>query len=169
MDLANQLIALIPELRRFARGLCGDPAVADDLVQDCLERAIAKSHLYDATRPLKAWAYAILRNNFISGLRKSGRATVVKSIDDLMPHEGQSPPDQETRLGLGMIAEALDRLSAQHREVIVLVGLEELSYRDVAEITGVPVGTVMSRLSRARSALRDILEERGQPVLRRVK
>jgi RNA polymerase sigma-70 factor (ECF subfamily) len=169
MEFADQLITLIPELRRFARGLAGDPAVADDLVQDCLERAIAKSHLYDASRPLKAWVYAILRNLFISGIRKSQRQPVVKTIDDLQDGEGQLPPQQEERLALTLVAEALDRLQPQHREVIILVGLEEMSYRDVAEITGVPVGTVMSRLSRARSALRDILEERGQAVLRRVK
>jgi len=169
MDFSSQLIALIPELRRFARGLCGDPAVADDLVQDCLERALVKSHLYDPSRPLKAWAYAILRNQFISRVRSTSRAPFVKTIDELQGSEGGQPPEQEQRLGLNLIAEALDRLSPQHREVIILVGLEEMSYRDVAEITGVPVGTVMSRLSRARSALRDVLETRGQVVLRRVK
>lgn len=169
MDFSSQLIALIPELRRFARGLCGDPAVADDLVQDCLERALAKSHLYDPARPLKAWSYAILRNQFISKMRSSRRAPFVKTIDELQDNEGGEPPEQEQRLGLSLIAEALDRLTPQHREVIILVGLEEMSYRDVAEITGVPVGTVMSRLSRARSTLRDMLETRGQTVLRRVK
>lgn len=169
MDFSKQLIRHIPELRRFARGLCCDPALADDLVQDCLERALAKAHLYDPERPLKSWLYAILRNLFISGLRHSGRSTVVKTLDDLQANEGQTLPDQEQQLGLHMIADALDKLSPQHREVIVLVGLEELSYRDVAEITGVPVGTVMSRLSRARQTLRQILEESGQPMLRRVK
>ena len=169
MDFSKQLIAHIPELRRFARGLCGDPALADDLVQDCLERAIAKSHLYDRERPLKAWLCAVLRNLFISGLRKSGRSSVVKTIDELQDAEGQTQPDQEQHLGLKMISQVLDRLPHQHREVIILVGLEELSYRDVAEITGVPVGTVMSRLSRARASLRIMLEESGQPMLRRVK
>lgn len=169
MDFAEQLISHIPELRRFARGLCGDAGLADDLVQDCLERALAKAHLYDASRPLKAWLYTMLRNLFISGLRKSGRSVVVKTVDELGDHEGQAVPEQEHRLGVSLIANALDRLPPQHREVIILVALEEMSYREVAEITGVPVGTVMSRLSRARSALRNILEERGQPVLRRVK
>jgi RNA polymerase sigma-70 factor (ECF subfamily) len=169
MDFSSQLIALIPELRRFARGLCGDPALSDDLVQDCLERALAKSHLYDPTRPLKAWTYAILRNQFISRLRSANRAPFVKTIEDLQGREGEQAPEQEQRIAINLIAEALDRLSPQHREVIILVGLEEMSYREVAEITGVPVGTVMSRLSRARNALRDMLEARGQTVLRRVK
>ena len=100
---------------------------------------------------------------------KYGRSTVVKTVDDLTGGEGAVPAAQEDRLSVLLIGEALDRLPPQHREVIVLVGLEEMSYRDVAEIIGVPMGTVMSRLSRARGQLRDILEQRGHTVLRRVK
>jgi RNA polymerase sigma-70 factor (ECF subfamily) len=169
MDFRTQLAAELPHLRRFARGLCGDAALADDLVQDCVERALNKSHLYDPARPLRTWLYAVLRNLFISGLRRDGRSTVVKTVDDLAGDEGAVAPAQEDRLSVTAIAEALDRLVPQHREVIVLVGLEEMSYRDVAEILGVPLGTVMSRLSRAREQLRQILEDRGSPVLRRVK
>lgn len=169
MDFRSQLIAELPYLRRFARGLAGDAALADDLVQDCIERALAKSHLYDPTRPLRAWLYAVLRNIFVSGLRRSARATVVKTVDDLTDGEGSEPPAQEERLSAALIGQALDRLPAQHREVIVLVGLEEMSYRDVAEILAIPIGTVMSRLSRARATLRDILEQQGHAVLRRVK
>jgi RNA polymerase sigma-70 factor, ECF subfamily len=169
MDFRSQLAVELPHLRRFARALAGDAALADDLVQDCLERALTKSHLYDPSRPLRAWLYAVLRNLFISGLRRDGRSTVVKTVDDLADGEGAVQATQEERLSVQMIGDALDRLPAQHREVIVLVGLEEMSYRDVAEIIGVPIGTVMSRLSRARSQLRDILEQRGTTVLRRVK
>jgi RNA polymerase sigma-70 factor (ECF subfamily) len=169
MDFRTQLSGELAYLRRFARGLCGDHALADDLVQDCVERALVKSHLYDPTRPLRAWLYAILRNLYISGLRRDGRSTVVKTVDDLAGGEGSVTPNQEDRLSAEYVMLALDRLPHQHREVVVLVGLEEMSYRDVAEITGVPVGTVMSRLSRARAALRDILEERGHVVLRRIK
>jgi RNA polymerase sigma-70 factor (ECF subfamily) len=169
MDFRTQLAGEIPYLRRFARALCGDAAVADDLVQDCIERALVKGHLYDPARPLRAWLYAVLRNIFISGLRREGSSTIVKTIDDLVQGEDAVPPAQEDRLSMAQIGKALEMLPAQHREVIVLVGLEEMSYRDVAEITGVPVGTVMSRLSRARSSLKQILTERGHPVLRRVK
>ena len=169
MDFRSQLAGELPYLRRFARALAGDAALADDLVQDCAERALNKSHLYDPSRPLRAWLYAILRNLFISGLRRDGRSTVVKTVDDLTGGEGAVPAAQEDRLSVLLIGEALDRLPPQHREVIVLVGLEEMSYRDVAEIIGVPMGTVMSRLSRARGQLRDILEQRGHTVLRRVK
>jgi RNA polymerase sigma-70 factor, ECF subfamily len=169
MDLRSQLAAELPYLRRFARAMAGDAAVADDLVQDCVERAMLKSHLYDPARPLRAWLYAVLRNIFISNIRRDGRSGVVKSVDDLLDGEDAIPAEQEFRLSATEIAHALDFLPPQHREVIVLVGLEEMSYRDVAEITGVPVGTVMSRLSRARSHLRQILGSRGQPALRRVK
>lgn len=169
MDFRSQLAAELPHLRRFSRALVGDAAVADDLVQDCLERALIKSHLYDPARPLRAWLYAVLRNLYISGLRRDRRSAVVKSVDDLTDGEGSTPADQEERLSAVLIAEALDRLPQQHREVIVLVALEEMSYRDAAEITGVPIGTVMSRLSRARGSLQQILEDRGHTVLRRVK
>ncbi|NJM28908.1 MAG: RNA polymerase sigma factor [Rhizobiales bacterium] len=169
MDFRTQLAGEIPYLRRFARALCGDGALADDLVQDCIERALLKGHLYDPARPLRAWLYAVLRNIFISGLRREGSHSVVKTIDDLVQGEDAVAPAQEDRLSMVQIGKALEMLPPQHREVIVLVGLEEMSYRDVAEITGVPVGTVMSRLSRARSSLKQILTDRGHTVLRRVK
>ena len=169
MDFRTQLANELPYLRRFARALSGDAALADDLVQDCLERALNKSHLYDPSRPLRAWLYAVLRNLFISGLRRDGRSMVVKAVDDLVDGEGSVAPAQEERMSVDLVGQALDRLSPQHREVIVLVGLEEMSYRDVAEVIGVPLGTVMSRLSRAREQLRGILEQRGHSVLRRVK
>lgn len=169
MDFRRQLIPELPVLRRFARALAGDPALADDLVQDCLERAMLKSHLYDPARPLRPWLFTMLRNLHVSGIRRTGRSGVVKTVDDLAAGEGAVPPEQEHRLAAGSVSEALNRLSPQHREVIVLVGLEGMSYRDVSEILGVPVGTVMSRLSRAREQMRQMLEERGHAGLRRVK
>lgn len=169
MDFRRQLAAEIPVLRRFARALTGDPALADDLVQDALERAMLKSHLYDPSRPLRAWLFTILRNLHISGIRRGGRSAVVKTVDELGDGEGAVPPEQEHRLAAGSVAAALERLSPLHREVILLVGLEEMSYRDVSEILGVPVGTVMSRLSRAREHMRQMLEETGHTGLRRVK
>lgn len=169
MDFRAQLAAELPYLRRFARALANDRALADDLVQDCVERALNKSHLYDPSRPLRAWLFAVLRNIFISGLRKDGRSAVIKTVDDLTAGEDAVRPEQEERLSVALVNEALQRLQPSYREVIVLVGIEEMSYRDAAEILGVPVGTVMSRLSRARSSLRTILENRGHTVLRRVK
>jgi RNA polymerase sigma-70 factor, ECF subfamily len=168
-DIRLQLTTELPFLRRFARSLCGDAALADDLVQDCIERALLKAHLYDPSRPLRAWLYAILRNIFISGLRKKSRLHLTKTVDDLVDGEDAVAPDQETGFSLALIATALETLPDQQREVLVLVGLEEMSYRETSEIIGVPIGTVMSRLSRARNHMQQILEERGTPVLRRVK
>ncbi len=173
VDMANdfraQLISELPYLRRFAKALCGDAALADDLVQDCVERSLVKSHLYDPSRPLRAWLFAILRNIFISGLRRGSRLQVVKNLDDIEGGEDAVPPEQEMGLSVTLIAQALDALPQAYREIVVLVSLEEMSYREAAEIVGVPIGTVMSRLSRARAQLQQILEQRGTPVLRRVK
>ena len=168
-EFSTQLIAELPYLRRFARSLAGDAALADDLVQDTAARAIEKQRLYDPSRPLRAWLYAILRNLFINGIRKRAQFHVVKNVDDLIDGEDAVPPEQEQGLSLRLITDALDRLPPQHREVIALVSLEEMSYRDVSEILGVPMGTVMSRLSRAREQMRRLLESRGTLVLRRVK
>jgi RNA polymerase sigma-70 factor, ECF subfamily len=168
-DFRTQLIGELPYLRRFAKALCGDAALADDLVQDCVERSLLKSHLYDPSRPLRAWLFAILRNIFISGLRRGSRLQVVKNIDDLEGGEDAVPPEQETGLSITLISQALNSLPQAYREILVLVSLEEMSYREAAEIVGVPIGTVMSRLSRARAQLQLILEQRGTPVLRRVK
>ena len=139
MEFRIQLTKELPHLRRFARALCGDAALADDLVQDCVERAMGKSHLYDPSRPLRAWLYAVLRNIFISGLRRDRRSSVIKTVDDLVEGEDAVAAAQEDRISVKQISEALDRLPTQHREVIVLVGLEEMSYRDVAEILAVPI------------------------------
>jgi RNA polymerase sigma-70 factor, ECF subfamily len=168
-EFSTQLIAELPYLRRFARSLAGDAALADDLVQDTAARALDKQKLYDPSRPLRAWLFAILRNLFINGIRKRQQFNVVKNVDDLTDGEDAVPPEQEQGLSLRLITDALDRLPPQHREVIALVSLEEMSYRDVSEILGVPMGTVMSRLSRAREQMRGLLESRGTLVLRRVK
>jgi RNA polymerase sigma-70 factor (ECF subfamily) len=159
MDLRSQIAAHIPQLRRFARALAGNQALADDLVQDCIERALRKWHLYDETRSLRTWLFTILRNIYISGLRRDGRAVFAKSVDELGPGEGAMRPEQESRLAVEDIAAAIGRLPDDHREVILLVALEDMSYREIAEITGVPIGTVMSRLSRARASLRVTLGE----------
>ncbi len=165
----NSLIAQLPHLRRFARALCGDAALADDLVQDCVERALLKQHLYDASRPLKAWLYAILRNIFISQWRRSAQMGPMKPLDDMEEFEGSVPPAQEQNLSVALISDALDHLPAQQREVLVMISLEELSYKDAAEIIGVPIGTIMSRLSRARGSMQNLLEKRGTTFLRVVK
>ena len=165
----NDLVKELPYLRRFARGLCGDAALADDLVQDCVERALVKSHLYDSARPLRTWLYAVLRNIYISNWRRNSKFSGAKQLDDLEGFEGSVPPDQESNFSVSLITDALDTLPTQQREVLVLISLEEVSYAQAADIIGVPIGTIMSRLSRARAHLQNILEERGTTILRRVK
>jgi RNA polymerase sigma-70 factor (ECF subfamily) len=169
MDFRNEVAGHVPHLRRFARALSGDAALADDLVQDCIERALRKQHLFDETRNLKTWLFTILRNLFVSGLRRKTGEMAVKNVDDLVGGEDATLPEQEHGLAVAEIGQALDRLPAAHREVVLLVALEDMSYREVAEITGVPIGTVMSRLSRARASLRTMLKDDGQASLRRVK
>lgn len=168
-EFQKNLLAELPHLRRFARALSGDASLADDLVQDCVERALKKQHLYDSDRPLRAWLYAILRNIHISHWRKASPWGHLKNIDDLEGFEGAVEAEQEHNMSLSLVTGALDQLQPQHREVLVLISLEEVSYREAAEIVGVPIGTIMSRLSRARSNLQKILEEGGTTVLRVVK
>jgi RNA polymerase sigma-70 factor, ECF subfamily len=165
----NALLLEIPYLRRFARALTGDVAVADDLVQDCVERALTKHHLYDESRPLRAWLYAILRNLHISNWRRTSRFGVATNIDDLEDFEGAVAPAQEQNMSVALITDALDHLPPQQREVLVMISLEEMSYKEAADVVGVPIGTIMSRLSRARATMQRMLEERGTPVLRVVK
>lgn len=169
MDFRSEITAQVPHLRRFARALTGDAVLADDLVQDCVERALRKQHLFDETRSLRTWLFTILRNLFISGLRRDGRTSASKSVDDIQAGEDAVRPEQESRLALSDIVVALDRLPSAHREVLLLVALEDMSYREIAHVTGVPVGTVMSRLSRARLSLRSILDEGENTGLRRIK
>jgi RNA polymerase sigma-70 factor (ECF subfamily) len=169
MDFRSQIAGEIPPLRRFARALTGDAALADDLVQDCIERALRKQHLFDETRSLRTWLFTILRNLFVSGLRRNARKSPAKSVDEIVSGEDAVKPEQESRLAVFDIVQALGRLPAVHREVLLLVALEDMTYREVAEITGVPVGTVMSRLSRARDSLRTMLDETDVTNLRRIK
>ena len=166
----KNLLEELPYLRRFARALAGDAALADDLVQDCVERALKKHHLYDASRPLRAWLYAILRNIHISQWRRQSQFGLMTGIDDLDDSATPSVPAlQEQNMSVALITTALDHLPAQQREILVMISLEELSYKEASEIIGVPIGTVMSRLSRARQTMQKLLEERGTTVLRVVK
>ena len=166
---SDQLIGELPHLRRFARALAGDAALADDLVQDCVERALKKQHLYDANRPLRAWLYAMLRNIQVSQWRRSSQLGVMADVDDLGADEPSVAPQQEQNISITLITQALDRLPPHQREVLVMISLEDMSYKDTADMLGVPIGTVMSRLARARHALYQLLEERGTTVLRVVK
>lgn len=151
----------IGPLRRFAMGLCHDPHLADDLVQDTLERAISRWHLRNEDGNLKAWLFTILHNEFIDGRRRITRRGTNASIDDLVI-EPAVLADQEDNIRVKDVMAAIDRLAEDHRALILLIGVEELSYEEAASVLGIPIGTVMSRLSRARAKLRHYLIEGHQ-------
>ncbi len=164
-SLENQ----IPGLRRYAMALVRDPVRADDLVQDTLERALRKFALWRRGSNLRTWLFAIMHNQFHNQLRHE---RVVIRVETAYTASGEHTPSgsiQEGELHARELLEALDNLHPDHREVLLLVGLEELSYRETAKVLGVPLGTVMSRLSRARERLRVVLGGEAGPQLRRVK
>ena len=158
----RQLLDVIPRLRRYARSLVFDVAAADDLVQTALERALAHWHQFDQRRDIRVWLLSIAHNAHLDRLRRERRFTLVEpdQLDDL----AQAGPDVGEQAGLRMdLLAALARLSREHREVLLLVGVEQLSYAECAEVLGIPTGTVMSRLSRARVAMRAALDGSPRP------
>lgn len=124
MNFKTELATHIPFLRRFARALTGDAALADDLVQDCIERALRKHELYDPERPMRAWLYTILRNLHVSGLRSERRRGSSVTLDDIPNGSDGVPPRQEDRLLLADVEGAIARLPLVQREVLLLVVLD---------------------------------------------
>ncbi|HZS69595.1 MAG TPA: sigma-70 family RNA polymerase sigma factor [Burkholderiales bacterium] len=153
MDEAQRLVELIPRLRRYARALVGDRAGADDLVQDTLERAWTKLHLYRQGTDLRAWLFTVMHNVHVNRIRATRLAD---PLDDDLP-ELASRGTQSDALVLRDLDRAIARLPADQRAVLLLVTLEEMSYDEVARTLGIPIGTVMSRLSRAREKLRSMM------------
>jgi RNA polymerase sigma-70 factor (ECF subfamily) len=169
--IATLLEPQIPALRRYAFALTRDPTAADDLVQDTLERAISRWVLRAGDAELRAWLFAILHNLFIDGQRAQRRRPLHDTLDDEANQAG-IPAAQETALIGREMLEQFGALSQEHQAVLLLVGVEGLPYASVARVLGVPLGTVMSRLSRAREQFRRLLDgERPavRPDLRRVK
>jgi RNA polymerase sigma-70 factor (ECF subfamily) len=155
-ELFQRIEQEIPRLRRYARALTRDPSSADDLVQDCLTRALGKSHLWREGTDLRAWLFTILHNQHVNRVRRSVREGVAVSASDAEPSLVASA-SQVSRIELRDLERALARLPEEQRQVVLLVGLEGMRYETVAEIMGVPVGTVRSRLSRGREALRQMM------------
>jgi RNA polymerase sigma-70 factor (ECF subfamily) len=153
MDEAQRLVDLIPRLRRYARALVGERAGADDLVQDTLERAWTKLHLYRRGTDLRAWLFTVMHNVHVNKLRA---ARPTDPLDDAMPELAQRAPQSDALL-VRDLDRAIARLPADQRAVLLLVTLEEMSYDEVARTLGIPIGTVMSRLSRAREKLRALM------------
>jgi RNA polymerase sigma-70 factor (ECF subfamily) len=153
MNEAQRLVELIPRLRRYARALVGDRATADDLVQDTLERAWAKLHLYRRGTDLRAWLFTVMHNVHVNRVRA---ARPMDLLEEEMPELAQRAPQGDTLL-VRDLDRAIARLPAEQAAVLLLVTLEEMSYEEVARTLGIPIGTVMSRLSRARDKLRVLM------------
>lgn len=167
MDEAAALLEpLIPQLRRYAYALTRDHESADDLVQDTLERALSRWALRRRDGDLRAWLFTIERNLYIGSIR-SRRRRPTSALDGV--EEPGAPATQETGLAARDALEALEHLAEDHRSVLLLVGVEDLTYEETARVLDVPVGTVMSRLSRGRARLRALIETGRAGYLRRVK
>lgn len=155
-DFKDQLAAAIPQLRAFGRSLSGDRDIADDLVQEAMLKAWAARERFEANTNFKAWTFTILRNIYFSQTR---RKRFTGEWNDLVADRVlTAPASQDKSVELRDLMRALQQISADQREALVLVAAAGMSYEEVAEITGVAVGTVKSRVSRARPALEALLE-----------
>ncbi len=149
------VIAHLPGLRRYARALTGDTWAADDLVQDTLERACDRWRLWTVGTDLRAWLFTLMHNLFLNGRRSAVARPALVSVDDV---EGQLEAPASSRDELLDLQRCLLMLPDEQRAVLLLVGMEEMAYADVARILDLPLGTVMSRLSRARARLRELMD-----------
>jgi RNA polymerase sigma-70 factor (ECF subfamily) len=168
VDGAEEITNCIPRLRRYARALTGDWVLADDLVQDTLERAWGRRHMWRRGSDLRAWLFSIMHNLYVNqAISRHGKASMALEDTGL---DLPVPATQEERLVIRELIAALARLADEQKEVMLLVGLEQMSYQEVAKVLGIPIGTVMSRLSRGRERLRALMSERtGPPQLKVVK
>lgn len=154
-DFRQDLLALLPSLRAFARSLCPNAAQADDLVQDTLVRALANSERFEPGTNLRAWTFTILRNNYYSHLRKRRRE--VEDADGAFSARLACKAPQDGSVDLADFKAAFEQLQPNHREVLMLVGASGCSYEEAAEICGCEVGTIKSRANRARKRLAELL------------
>jgi RNA polymerase sigma-70 factor (ECF subfamily) len=162
-DIYRDIEAEIPRLRRYARVLVRNIADADDLVQDCVTRALAKLHLWQEGTNLRAWLFSILHNQHINQVRRDLRTGRAVEINDAEPALSR-PANQDKCLELRDLERALARLPEEQRAAILLVGVEGFTYQQVADVLCIPTGTVRSRISRGRDALRILMgAEPAQP------
>jgi RNA polymerase sigma-70 factor (ECF subfamily) len=166
MSDLSRLEAAIPALRRYAWSLLRNGPEADDLVQDCLVRALDRMAGWQGA-DMRPWLFTIMHNLHVSRWRRLRRFSLT-AVDDADP-AFQVGPEQPHRAELRRVVEAMDALPKELREVLLLVAVEGLQYDEAAGVLGLPIGTVMSRLSRARDRLRREVDQAARPALRRVK
>jgi RNA polymerase sigma-70 factor (ECF subfamily) len=154
---ADALVAQLPGLRRYAIALVGNAALADDLVQDCIERALGQEAQLRETERLAGWLRRILHNLYIDKIRRDRRRGREHDITELADHLELSTPAPDNS-AMREFIHAVNRLSIEHRQILLLVSVEELSYREIADELEIPLGTVMSRLARARERLRSLMQ-----------
>lgn len=160
MEVSDQLADQVPRLRRYALALAHNREQADDLVQDTLVRALARIELFQKGTDLRAWLFSIMHNVYVNTVRRaSARATHVNVDDEGVGHSAEMAftPNPARLIEMRDLDHALQQLPVEQREVVLLVGLEEMSYADVAFALDIPIGTVMSRLSRGRERLRSLM------------
>jgi RNA polymerase sigma-70 factor, ECF subfamily len=159
-SFAEEIEVLLPDLRRYARSLTRNPTTAEDLVQEALIRGIEKIDRWQQGTNLRAWLVAILHNLYVDGMRRFAREGAAVRLADLahLDPAFAHPPDQAAWLRLRDLQRALAQLPEEQRSVVVLVGLEGKGYRTVATLLDLPIGTVRSRLSRGRNALRELTD-----------
>lgn len=159
MGIRDELMDHVPRLRRYARALLTNRDLADDLVQDTIERALSRTNMFEAGTDLRAWLFTIMHNVFVNQVRKAPARAMHVSIDDdeTSEHEFAAPGNPIRSLEVRDLDYALQRLPAEQREVVLLVGLEEMSYAEVANALDISIGTAMSRLSRGRERLRALM------------
>ena len=161
----DQLLACIPRLRRYARALVGERVGADDLVQDTVERGWTRLASWRGGSDMRAWLFSIMHNVHIDQVRRPSVSTESLNEETAMP---AAPGSLATGLEMRDMETALRQLSAEQREILLLVALEEMSYDEVAHMLSIPIGTVMSRLSRAREKLRANMEGRSYAAVLKV-
>jgi RNA polymerase sigma-70 factor, ECF subfamily len=168
MDFLDEIEKSVPALRRYARALTRNADRADDLVQDCLERAINKRGLWTPTGTLQGWLFRILLNLWRNEARTQRRRGEHVPFDGLLVEPSVAAP-QPGRIALAEMSRAIDKLADEQREALLLVVLEGMSYEEAASVLQIPIGTLMSRLGRARAALRVLTGANDEPRLRSVK
>lgn len=157
---SSDITSHIPGLRRYASALLRNPVEAEDLVQECLCRAIARARPWRSIRDIRAYLFTILHNLYVDKIAKRSRTRDIVS-DELVEKKLVALPSQISRLEIRDLGRALEQISREQREVALLIGLEGMSYEAAAHVLGVPTGTVMSRLHRAREALRKLMDGDG--------
>lgn len=161
----DQVVALIPQMRAYAMSLTGSSVEADDIVQDSLMRALRFREGFEMGTNMRAWLYRIVRNTFYSAAAK--RRDTVEDVDGYWAGRLTASPDQEWRVQYGELLDALAELTPDSRDALLLVVASGLSYQEAAEVCGCAIGTMKSRVNRARERLAQLVDLDTQPVGRR--